>query len=317
MNRIDLKRLFAAWGWAIFALVGVLLAGAGIGIVSFAVDGWKNPVAGLCFAFAQAILAAGMVAGVLRASQSIGFFKDELRAVLYADDFDGSLIDAKRAWRSLTDGLFRQRFAELKSESLDGFDFDALIGSAEYYYEQHWRKVTIDWKDETKTSIAIVEQVDARLRTASIAHQVSFTNSYAPEADESRRWLQDYRFSEGFDYTLSEADVTTRKDGRQEVRADLPSGRSMRLQRTTEKVQRIDVDPFINYRSNCLWACPEVVIHCNAPDLRFYFRSMGTRPFVPRGTGDIDGLHASLIAQCKSLCLPSQGYMIVVVKVTQ
>src|SRR5579862_3375225 len=106
-----------------------MLAGLGLGL------GFRTPAGATALSFAQAILAAGMVTGVMRAAQTAGFFRDQLRDVIYDDDLQGSIIDAKTAWRNLTQGLFRQRFGGLASDNLQSLSFDTLIGSADYYYE--------------------------------------------------------------------------------------------------------------------------------------------------------------------------------------
>lgn len=311
------KQYVAVWGWALFGGAGLVLAGIGLGIVIYAPEHWDNPAARQCFAFSQAILAAGMVAGVLRATQSIGFFKDELRQVVYADDLEGSLIDAKVAWRNLTLGLFRQRFKTLDKDRLSGFDIGGLIGSAEYFYESHQREIVIKWADpDRRTQILVTETVEAKLRTAEIGRPVPFANRYSPDAEGSERSVLEYRFSDGFDLVLTEADLVTRHDGLQEYRTELPHSTLMKLKRVTRKRQQFDLDPFLNFRSNCLWSRPEVTVRCEEADLRFYFRSMGTAlPFTAIGVGDIDGLHRYLHAKCDALCLPTQGYMIVVVKI--
>lgn len=356
MNWDKAKALFSTWGWLILAILGLVALGGAI-TLALQPGGIDDPIAKQLFSLSYAIIGAGVVAGVLRATQSIGFFQEELRAVLrsdtsirdelrkvipsdtfirdelrqalrsdslirdqlreviYSDDLEGSQINVKESWRNLTRGLLKQRFKALDGDRFGFLDIDQLIGPVDFFYESHRREVVISWSNADRTHIRIVEKVDARLQTAEVGRQIPFVNRYSPDADGSHRILLEYRFCEGFELALSEQDAKTEADGSQEYRALLPHSSRMRLIRRTEKLQRFDHDPFVNFRSNCLWSRPEIMIRCDAPDLGFYFRSLGTsKPFIALGDSDIDGLLRFLNAKCDTLCLPNQGYMLVVVK---
>jgi hypothetical protein len=309
------RQLFATWGWALLALLGFILAGLGLGLRLS--NGAQDPWAATALAFAQAIIAAGVVTGVLRAVQTAGFFKDQLREVIYDDNLGGSLIDAKKAWRNLTRGLFRQRFADLAPGSLDSLSVDTLIGSAEYFYESHWRQLDIDWADRDKGTLQIVQRVSAKLRTAALGRPVPFTNHYQPESERCAKRTFEYKFSDGkgFHKRVTEKDIHTTPDGGQELTVMLDPDTRITVKLQTTITQHLHSDPFLNFRSTCLWANPEIVVTTpKGSKLRFYFRAMGVpEPFVARDGSDIDGPLAALNAQCEALCLPNQGYMIVVV----
>jgi hypothetical protein len=313
------RRLFAAWGWALLAVLGLVLAGIGLGLGWSRSGGFQDPWAATALSFAQAILAAGMVTGVMRAAQAAGFFRDQLREVIYDDPLEDSLIDAKKAWRSLTRGLFRQRFAHLPRGRLDRLSVDSLIGSAEFFYESHWRQIDIDWADREKGLLQIAQSVSATLRTADLDRRVPFTNRYQPEAPENPKRSFKYEFTgdKGLRKTVTEADVPVAADGTQEMIVDLDPNDRVVVKLTATTVQRLNSDPFLSFESTCLWADPEIVVSTpKRSALRFYFREMGvSEPFLAKDGSNIDGPLSALNAQCKALCLPGQGYMIVVVSV--
>ncbi|MFM9853597.1 MAG: hypothetical protein ACKVOJ_12455 [Sphingomonadaceae bacterium] len=314
MSWQKLRGVFATWGWVLLAVMGLMLAGLGLGIALY--RGIANPWAALSFSFAQAVLSAGVVTGVIRAAQQAGFFKDQLREVIYSDSLHGSLIDANRAWQSLTRGLFRQRFASLSDQNLDSLSVEALIGSAEYYYESHWRQIDIEWEDEGVGTLKIIETVSAVVRTADLGRDVSFANVYEPEAEDSLRRSIDYSLSDGkaFSRHFTETDVKQRADSKEELVVRLPPASAIKLTRKTVKFQKLKSDPFLNFRSTSLLVNPEIVVTTpKNSQLRFYFRPMGLlSPFVARDGTDIDGELTALNAQCTTLCLPNQGYMIVI-----
>lgn len=313
---LRLRKIFAEWGWVILALLGFFLAGTGFAF--WWVNGFDDRLAALAFSFAQAILAGGVVAGILRAAQTAGFFKDQLRDVIYSDDLKGSLIDARVAWRNLTRGLFRQRFASLDDNDLKSLSVDTLIGSADFFYKSHRRRIDLDWADAERTTIAITEVVNAVLVTADVGREIKFPNRYDPDAGGSKRRTLEYTFVDqsGTEITVTEASIKTGVDGGQDVTTRLLPNATYDLERCTRKTQKLDSDPFLNYRANCLWANPEIDVRI-APGsgLQFYFREMGTPiAFKPLDGRDIDGLLTELNARCNALCLPNQGYMIVVVR---
>jgi hypothetical protein len=309
------REIFAKWGWALLAVAGVLLAGLGLGLRLS--RGPADPWAATALSFAQAILAAGMVTGVLRAAQLAGFFRDQLREVIYDDSLEGSLIDSKKAWRNLTRGLFRQRFADLPGDRLENLSVDTLIGSAEYFYETHWRQLEIDWADREAGVLRIEHRVRATLRTADLGRPVPFINRYQPEAEGSTRAAFEYTFSnaKGVIKRVTEADIETSADGGQALTVLLDPAARITVTHRTIMTQQLHSDPFLNFRSTCLWADPEIVVTAaKGSNIGFYFRAMGVpEPFAAKDGSDIDGALTGLNAQCKALCLPNQGYMIVVV----
>lgn len=310
----DWRRFFALWGWALLAALGIALAFLGIGL---GVErGFGDPWSSTTLSFGQAILVAGVIAAVMRAFQSAGFFRDQLREIIYQDAFDDSLIDLKKAWRQLTRGLFNQRFAALTEQNMQTLDFESLVGTADYFYSKHWRKIEFRWSDKAAGLVEVTETVSLDLHTAQIGRDVEFKNVYSPDAATSERKPPTYQFEgEGFSRTLGKDDVVLLSDGREQVSTTLPPGAKLSLIRSTTKVQHLAGDPFLNFRSNCLWNCPEVHIRSNEPDLSFYFRPMGmTGSFKSKDGKRIDGLLKELNAQYEALCLPGQGYMIVIVR---
>lgn len=287
-------------------------------------------VARFLLVFGQTILAAGVFAGILKFLQFKGFFREALSEIIYGDQFIGTRKDLPDVWKRVSSAMFKWRFPELEEPVYDGVLSKYLPTSEDYFYRDYHRKCTLAWMDDQQEIIRSIEELSIKLVPGKQGRSIIYEFDFRPIGGAGRQLnhpeiislsingkdlFKDGALVEKPPYPVKIEELEPEKEGDVSYyyKVTLEGEKEYCIERVTERIWPLDLDPYARYRSPRFTLNASLVVHCVASNLRVRFLSLGTvKEFENLAPKAVDkAREGDICRDYRHLLFPMQGYILV------
>lgn len=257
------------------------------------------------------VLVIGVVLGYLsNAAQFLGVFKRDLQDIVYGKEFLKKRKDIAPLWETVSLQMFKEKFPAIHKDFLKViqryFPNDEVS-----YYNDYEINITIEWSDDNKTKIKVVDNVSFKLIAESENEFYYPLKSWLHVGNDSYHNHIDSFTVNGVSPDLGQCH--TYKEGEDichEHRISLKGSTKYIIKYTRTKIYDITEDFYIGFRAKYIVNRLRVCLD-HPDDIDVIFTCRGTQEDFE----DVKKSKRCIEKKYEGVILPRQGYIFVIKKV--
>ncbi len=260
----------------------------------------------------KTLLASGVFAYLLKYTQFLGIFKEEITKIIFEPKFLQNRNDIDIYWGKVTEVLFKDRFPHIRRQLLDDVRNTYLPTNQNYYYDKHTFTYQIELLDNNRVKITQESKVTKIVINDAEHIKYKFVNSIKFRNDQSEVLfkLVDFKVNGEKSIPVVNREVRNNNELVSSFLIDLKGKDKYALSRTIEKEYCLEDDNKMSFRVNYITNTMRLKFHY-PQNLKLSFFSLGTLDefeIVDQKPGFLEMFYDNLIYS-------NQGFLVIMEKI--